>query len=51
MNSNKRANRLTMVDRHYKLRQLSAKVNKSVIQFPRKTKPSEKIAQEQNKAA
>ena len=51
MNSNKRANKVTMIDRHYKLIQLSNRVKKSVIPFPQSIDKSNILSQDINKAA
>ncbi|VEP15061.1 hypothetical protein H1P_3030004 [Hyella patelloides LEGE 07179] len=51
MNINNRLNRLTIVDKQYKLRQLFVENNKSVVQFSRKFKPIKKSAKKPDQAA
>lgn len=51
MNINNRLNRLTIVDKQYKLRQVLAKNNKSVVQLTRKSNRSENVVEPLKKAA
>ncbi|WP_186376180.1 hypothetical protein [Hyella patelloides] len=51
MNINNRINRLSIVDKQYKLRQLIDKDNESVVQFSQKYKYLKKSTEETDKAA
>lgn len=51
MNINNRINRLTIVDKQYKLRQLINKDNESVVQFSQKSKYLKKPTEEIDRAA
>ena len=51
MNIINRTNRLTIVDKQYKLRQLINKDNESVVQFSRKYKSLKKSTEETDRAA
>lgn len=51
MNINNRLNRLTIVDKQYKLRQLFVENDKSVVQFSRKFKPLKKSPKKPDQAA
>ena len=51
MNINNRINRLTIVDKQYKLRQLIDKNNESVVQFSQKSKRLKKSTEETDQAA